>query len=89
MNTIGPHYPLFKFAAKENATFLGTQYAMDSFFDVYIVDSCVGNIKEIVAVPALHETRGPIAMAAPLCKKYELGHPLHTGWRLADANNLL
>lgn len=79
----------FDVAEAEQATFLGSHLWAGHLFDVYIVDSCVDGLKEILAVPADHASRGPIAMEATLCKDYAEGHPLQTGWLISNAKGLL
>jgi len=81
--------PLYTTFDAEGCTFLGTVPGMGHLFDVYISESCVDGLKEILAVPFEHEGRGPIAMEATLCREYKEGHPLHTGWQLANAKDLL
>lgn len=82
---VGPIYTDFD---AEGATFLGTHLGMGHLFDVYICDS-VCDLKEIIAVPADHNERGPIAMESTLCGKYKEGHPLHVGYLIAKKHNLL
>ena len=84
--TASPLYPTFD---AEGCVFLGTTFCIDHLFDVYIHESIVDGIKEILAVSSEHESSGPIAMAAPLCNHYKEGHPLHFGLIMAKAKNLL
>jgi len=81
--------PLYTTFDAEGCTFLGTVFSMDHLFDVYIHESLIEGLKEILAVPFEHESRGTLAMEATLCRSYKEGHPLHVGWMLAHAKNLL
>lgn len=79
----------FDVAEEEKAEFLGTHLFANHLFDVYIVDTNIQGLKEILAVPADHASRGPIAMESTLCKMYKEGHPLQIGWQIANAKGLL
>ena len=81
-----PIYPSFD---NEGCQFLGTVMGMGHLFDLYISESVVDGLKEILAVPFEHEMRGPICMEASLCRTYKEGHPLHVAWYIANQKNLL
>lgn len=81
--------PLYETFDDHRMTFLGTTYGMGHLFDMYAVKCVVDGLNELIAVPADHESRGPIAMESTLCRTYKEGHPLNVAYHIAKARGLL
>jgi len=81
--------PLYETFDNEGCTFLGTAHSMNHLFDMYYSKSIVDGLAELLAVPADHETRGPLAMESTLCRTYKEGHPLNVAYHIARAKQLI